>query len=52
MIGVYDALEVGYLILKDGMKIFVYTMFGISYYWTFHVLMVSRQVVDMCLLVK
>jgi hypothetical protein len=41
VIGVYDALEVGDLVLSQNMQIFVYAMLGISYYWTFHVLMVS-----------
>lgn len=40
VIGVYDAFEDGDLVLSDNLKIFVYVMLGISYYWTFHVLMV------------
>jgi hypothetical protein len=43
VIGVYDALKVGDLVLSDNMHIFVYTMLGISYYWTFHVLTVSSS---------
>eukprot|EP00548_Thalassiothrix_antarctica_P006641 CAMPEP_0194133236 /NCGR_PEP_ID=MMETSP0152-20130528/3491_1 /TAXON_ID=1049557 /ORGANISM="Thalassiothrix antarctica, Strain L6-D1" /LENGTH=849 /DNA_ID=CAMNT_0038828513 /DNA_START=64 /DNA_END=2613 /DNA_ORIENTATION=+ len=44
LIGVYDALQIGDLVLSTNMKIFVYTMLGISYYWTFHVLMNVVQV--------
>mmetsp|Transcript_21316 Transcript_21316/g.31612 ORF Transcript_21316/g.31612 Transcript_21316/m.31612 type:complete len:803 (+) Transcript_21316:171-2579(+) len=44
LIGVYDALEVGDLILSQNMQIFVYTMLGISYYWTFHIFMNIVQV--------
>lgn len=40
VVGVYDALDVGDLVLTDKMKVFVYSMLGISFYWTFHVLMV------------
>eukprot|EP00546_Thalassionema_frauenfeldii_P012225 CAMPEP_0178921818 /NCGR_PEP_ID=MMETSP0786-20121207/15780_1 /TAXON_ID=186022 /ORGANISM="Thalassionema frauenfeldii, Strain CCMP 1798" /LENGTH=769 /DNA_ID=CAMNT_0020596055 /DNA_START=24 /DNA_END=2333 /DNA_ORIENTATION=- len=39
LIGVYDALEVGDLILSSKMQVFVYMMLGISYYWTFHIFM-------------
>jgi Plasma-membrane choline transporter len=41
VVGVYDALKVGDLVLTKNMRIFVFTMLGISFYWTFHVLMVS-----------
>lgn len=44
VVGVYDALDVGDLVLTDKMKVFVYSMLGISFYWTFHVLMNIVQV--------
>jgi len=44
LIAVYDALKVGDLTLSHNMTIFVYCMLGISYYWTFQVLMNVIQV--------
>lgn len=39
--GVYGAMETGNLHLTHRMKTFVYVMFGVSFYWTFNVLLVS-----------
>jgi len=44
VIGVYDAVKAGDLLLSQNMEVFVYSMLGVSYYWTFHVLMVSLLV--------
>jgi Plasma-membrane choline transporter len=41
VIGVYDALDVGDLVLSQNMEVAVYALLGMSFYWTFHVLMVS-----------
>ena len=41
VIGVYDALDVGDLVLSQNMEVVVYALLGMSFYWTFHVLMVS-----------
>jgi hypothetical protein len=43
LVGIYNALDKGDLVLSKHMTIFVYTMLGISYYWTYHVLMVSTK---------
>jgi len=44
VIGVYDAVSIGHLQLSHEMQVFVYSVLGISYYWTFHVLMNIVQV--------
>jgi len=43
VVGVYDAIQEGKLKLSRDMEIFVYTMLGVSFYWTFHVILVRIQ---------
>lgn len=43
LIGVYNAIYKGDLVLSVHMSLLVYIMLGISYYWTYHVLMVSYR---------
>ena len=56
VIGVYDALDVGDLVLTENMEVLIYVLLGISFYWTFHVLMVSlvwpREPGTLCTLTK
>lgn len=55
VVGVYDAIQQGELILSQQWKVVLYTSLGMSYYWTFQVLSVSRNYVlpmDISLLSK
>ena len=40
VVGVYDAIQEEKLLLSRNMQIFVYSMMGISFYWTFNVILV------------
>ena len=41
VVGVYDAIQEEKLQLSRDMQVFVYTMLGISFYWTYHVMLVG-----------
>lgn len=43
LIGVYNAMYKGDLVLSAHISLLVYIMLGISYYWTYHVLMVRHR---------
>lgn len=44
VVGVYDAIQEGKLDISENMQAFVYTMMGISFYWTFNVILNVVQV--------
>jgi Plasma-membrane choline transporter len=41
VVGVYDSIQAGHLVLSHDMQICIYTLMGISYYWTYNVILVS-----------
>jgi len=44
VVGVYDAIQEEKLDLSENMQTFVYTMMGVSFYWTFNVILNVVQV--------
>lgn len=41
--GVYDAIQDGKLSASTKMQYFIYTMLGVSFYWTYNIILVSRH---------
>jgi hypothetical protein len=47
LLGVYNAVDRGELDISDNMTIVIYVSLGISYYWTYNVLLVSTTTRDL-----